>query len=136
MSDQVRDRIRGLLLKVGDERKKAVGNIKGLASVLQEDIADHRDSIMISLIECGKYLPTKSGIYGTWLALMNPNNRVFVADTINGLYSELRYSVADHNLQVSSCLVRLLIECANAGCLSASSISSLLLGLLRSSVSA
>ena len=46
-----RDRIKGLLIKVGDERKKVVGNIKGLVSVLQEDIDEHRDTILMSFIE-------------------------------------------------------------------------------------
>lgn len=126
MADQVRERIRGLLVKVGDERKKVAGNIKGLVAVLQDDIADHRDTIMISLIECAKFLPTKAGIYGTWLAMMNPHNRVFVAETINGLYGELRYAVCEGNLNVATCLVRTLIECANSGCLSVSSLVTLL----------
>jgi hypothetical protein len=132
MAEQVRERIRGLLVKVGDERKKAVGNIKGLVSVLQEDMSDQRDTIMISLIECAKYLPTKAGVYGTWLALMNPNNRVFVSETVNGLYSELRYAIMENNLVVSCCLIRVLIECANTGCVSVTSVVAFLRKLLES----
>ena len=136
MTDQIRDRIRGLLVKAGDDRKKTLGNIRGMVSVLQEDIADHRETIMISLIECGKYLSTKSGIYGTSLALMNANYRVFVSETINGVYSELRYTVADGKMEVSACLLRLLIECANSGCLSASSIISVLRSVVQYSSAA
>ena len=134
MTDEVRDRIRGLLVKVGDERKKVVGNVKGLAAIIKEDIAEHRDTILISLIECGKYLPTKSGVYGTWLALMNPDNRVFVAECVASIYSELRYAINDANLEISLCLVRLLIECANAGCVAPVSVVGMLSQLLRSSL--
>ena len=126
MTDDSRERIRSLLVKVGDERKKVVGNLRGSVSIMTEDIAEHRDTIMIALIECAKYLPTKSGVYGTWLALMNPDNRVFVSESINSLYNELRYSISDNNLAVSASIVRVLIECANAGCLSIDSIASLI----------
>lgn len=136
MTEQVRDRIRGLLVKAGDDRKKALGNIRGLVAVLQEDMADHRETIMISLIECGKYLPTKSGIYGSWLALMNPTNRVFVSETINGIFSELRYTVAEGKLEVASCLLRLLIDCANSGCLSSSSLFAVMRSIVQYSVAA
>jgi hypothetical protein len=127
MTDDSRERIRSLLVKVGDERKKIVGNLRGSVAIMAEDMGEHRDTILVSLIECGKYLPTKSGVYGTWLALMNPDNRVFVSEAINTVYSELRYAVSDSNMAMASCLLRLLIECANAGCLSVSS----LLGLLK-----
>jgi len=122
MSDDPRERIRSLLVKVGDEKKKVVGNLRGSVSIMKEDIGEHRDTIMISLIECAKYLPTKPGVYGTWLTLMNPDNRVFVADSVNGIYSELRYAIEDGNLEVACCLSRVLIECANTGCVSVSSV--------------
>jgi hypothetical protein len=133
MSDDPRERIRSLLVKIGDERKKVAGNLKGSVAIMKEDIGEHRDTIMISLIECAKYLPTKPGIYGTWLALMNPDNRVFVSDTINGLYSELRYAITDGNLEISCCLLRVLIECANAGCVSVSSVVTLIRNLYTAS---
>jgi hypothetical protein len=135
MSDDPRERIRSLLVKVGDERKKVVGNLKGSVAIMKEDINEHRDTIMISLIECGKYLPTKAGVYGTWLALMNPDNRLFVSDSINGFYSELRYAVSDANLEVASCLLRVLIECANAGCLSLSSLVDMIRGIYTTAYS-
>lgn len=48
---QDKDRIRGLLIKVGDERKKASGNMRGLVSLLQEDMSEHSETIMFSLVE-------------------------------------------------------------------------------------
>ncbi len=46
-----KERIRSLLFKVGDVRKKVVGNMRGLVSLLQEDMADHRETILSSFIE-------------------------------------------------------------------------------------
>ena len=136
MADDPRERIRSLLIKIGDERKKVAGNLKGSVAIMKEDIGEHRETIMISLIECAKYLPTKAGIYGTWLALMNPDNRVFVSESINGLYSELRYAVTDGNLEIACCLLRVLIECANAGCLSVSSVVTVLRNIYTASCAA
>ena len=116
------ERIRGLLVKAGDDRKKVVGNIRGLIAVLGEDMAEHRETILLSFVECSKYLPTKSGVLATWLSLMNASNRVFVADCINALYGELRYAVEKHDYQVSSCILRLLIELSNCGSLALESV--------------
>jgi hypothetical protein len=46
-----RERIRSLLFKVGDVRKKVVGNVRGLISLLQEDMAEFRETILASFIE-------------------------------------------------------------------------------------
>lgn len=116
------ERIKGLLVKAGEDRKKVVGNIRGLVAVLSEDMGEHRETILLSLVECGKYLPMKSGVLATWLSLMNPNHRVFVADCINALYGELRYAVAKHDYQVTSCVIRLMIELTNCGSLSLESV--------------
>lgn len=116
------ERIRGLLVKAGDDRKKVVGNIRGLVAVLGEDMGEHRETILLSFVECGKYLPTKSGVLATWLSLMNPAHRVFVSECINSIYGELRYAVENHDYQVSSCIIRLLIELTNCGSLSLESV--------------
>ena len=116
------ERIRGLLVKAGDDRKKVVGNIRGLVAVLGEDMAEHRETILLSFVECSKYLPTKSGVLATWLSLMNAGNRVFVSDCINSLYGELRYAVEKQDYQVSSCILRLLIELSNCGSLALESV--------------
>jgi hypothetical protein len=116
------ERIRGLLVKAGDDRKKVVGNIRGLLSVLGEDMAEHRETILLSFVECAKYLPTKSGVLATWLSLMNPSHRVFVSDAINALYGELRYAVEKHDYQVTSCILRVMIELTNCGSLSLESV--------------
>lgn len=116
------ERIRGLLVKAGDDRKKVVGNIRGLLSVLGEDMNEHRETILLSFVECAKYLPTKSGVLATWLSLMNPSHRVFVSDCLNSLYGELRYAVEKKDYQVTSCILRVMIELTNCGSLSLDSV--------------
>lgn len=48
---QDKERISGLLVKAGDERKKVAGNLRGLVSLLQEDMAEHSETILFSLVE-------------------------------------------------------------------------------------
>jgi len=78
LKQQDRDRISGLLVKAGDERKKVAGNLRGLVSLLQEDMEEHSETILSSLVEWYVYDLTFLPIF-CLVSNICPQNLVFMA---------------------------------------------------------
>ena len=124
--EEDRKRIRNLIIRVGEDRKKIPGNIKGLCAVLIDDMEVHRDTIMLTAVDCIKNIPARGGVFGTWIALMNENFRVFVHDCIQAAHHELEASLQARDINASRLLVRHFIELANSRALRPSAVFKLL----------
>ena len=128
--EEDRKRIRNLIIRVGEDRRKIPGNIKGLCAVLVDDMEVHRDTIILTAVDCIKNIPTRSGVFGTWIALMNENFRVFVHDCIQAVHSELQQALEACDMNATRLLVRHFIELANSRALRPSAIFKLLHSIL------
>ena len=121
-----RKRIKHMIVHVGDETRKIAGNIRGLCGVLQDDMDEHRELILSTVVECFKYLPVKSGVYGTFLAFMNDSSRLFVHDAIISMCDEFEIAVKTGDMSVSRQLLRGFVELANSRAVKATSVISML----------
>ncbi len=46
-----RTRIRSAFLKLGEDRGRVTGAVKGLAALIEEDMEHHRETIMMSVVD-------------------------------------------------------------------------------------
>ena len=110
-----KDRIRKLIITLGDENKKVVSQIRGLAAALEDDIPLHGDLIRRTLIECAKYLPVKSGIYAAWLSKMAEKHPEWSAGVVSNSLEELRAAIQGGRTANTQLLMRFLVSLANTG---------------------
>ena len=87
------------------------------------------------MVFSSKYLPTKSGVYGTLLGLLNASNRVFVSQCIVSLVNALKNAILQGNLSIATSVLRTLVECMNSHCVSVDSVQVVLSDLLSASSS-
>ncbi|CAE7858821.1 unnamed protein product [Symbiodinium sp. KB8] len=110
-----KERIRKLIITLGDENKKVVSQIRGLAAALEDDIPLHGDLIRRTLVECAKSLPVKSGIYAAWLSKMAEKHPEWSASVVSNSLEELRAAIQGGRTANTQLLLRFLVSLANTG---------------------
>ncbi|KAF4691612.1 hypothetical protein FOZ60_015192 [Perkinsus olseni] len=101
------------IVKVGEEKKKIPGNLKGLSIGLEEDIVPHKQVMQDTVMECVTYLPQKTSVYAAWLGLLVRPHRVFVTELVDRA-AELLGDCS--SVLAMKILMRFLVELANCRC--------------------
>lgn len=121
-----RERIRRVIITVGDDNKKVVGQIKGLVGALEDDVELHGDLMLETVLECAKNLPLKTGIYAAWVARMFDKHGAWVVSVISKALDEFRAAVRVGRLLPSQLLLRFFVCLGNVGLVPLSSTITLL----------
>uniref|UniRef100_A0A7S4W704 MIF4G domain-containing protein n=1 Tax=Alexandrium monilatum TaxID=311494 RepID=A0A7S4W704_9DINO len=121
-----RERIRRLIITLGDDNKKVVGQIKGLVGALEEDVELHGDLMADTVLECAKCLPLKTGIFAAWIARMFDKHTTWASSVITRAFEELRSAVGEGRATVAQLLLRFLVCLGNTGTLALTQVLTLL----------
>lgn len=122
-----RERIRRLIITLGDDNKKVVGQVRGLAGALEDDVELHGEIMSETLLDCTKSLPLKTGIYAAWTARMMDKHATWVCSVVPRVLDELRAALRGGQAMVAQLLLRFLVGLGNCGVLGLTA----LLGLLQ-----
>jgi len=127
-----RERIRRLLITLGDDNKKVQGQIKGLVGALEDDVELHGELIRETIVECVMALPTKTGIFAAWVARMSRSHGDFIASLVCRCLEELRGALRAGAGRVTAAqlLLRFFVCLGNAGYLPLPSLVALLREIL------
>ncbi|CAE7493883.1 ncbp1 [Symbiodinium natans] len=122
-----KERIRKLIITLGDENKKVVSQIRGLAAALEDDIELHGALIQRSVLDCAKCLPVKSGIYAAWLSKMADKHPQWATGVVLGALDDLRAAIQGGRTTNAQLLLRFLVSLASTGVVGVDAV----LGLLQ-----
>lgn len=122
-----RERIRRLLITLGDDNKKVAGQIRGLAGALEDDVEMHGDLLAETVLECAKSLPLKTSIYASWVSRMAEKQPVW-ANTLlfPKLLEQLRGALRAGQATVAQLLLQFAVGLGNYGAVGLQSLCSLL----------
>lgn len=112
---QERERIRRLIITLGDDNKKVVGQIKGLVGALEDDIELHGDLIRQTVLDCAQNLPFKTGILANWVTRMFDNHPDWAGTVIAKALEDLRAAVRTGRFLTAQLLLRFLVSFGNTG---------------------
>lgn len=110
-----RERIRRLIITLGDDNKKVIGQIKGLVGALEDDIELHGDLIAETVIECAKNLPLKTSIYSAWIARMVEKHASWAASIVTRIMDDIRTALRVGSQTLAQLLLRFLVSLGNTG---------------------
>eukprot|EP00747_Dinoflagellata_sp_TGD_P070685 gnl/TRDRNA2_/TRDRNA2_156707_c1_seq1.p1 gnl/TRDRNA2_/TRDRNA2_156707_c1~~gnl/TRDRNA2_/TRDRNA2_156707_c1_seq1.p1 ORF type:complete len:883 (+),score=217.26 gnl/TRDRNA2_/TRDRNA2_156707_c1_seq1:60-2708(+) len=110
-----RERIRRLIITLGDDQKKVLGQIRGLVGALEDDVELHGDLMLETAVECIQNLPVKTGIFAAWTARMGTKHASFAASTVEKALEELRSALRASRAAAAQLLLRFFVCLGNCG---------------------
>jgi len=121
-----RERIRRLIITLGDDNKKVLGQIRGLVGALEDDVELHGELMMRTAVECAQHLPLKTTIMAAWVARMAEKHANWGASVIAAAFEELKGAVLSGHMVPSQLLLRFFVCLGNAGLVALSGVAALL----------
>lgn len=113
-----RERIRRLIITVGDDKsKKMLSQIRGLAGALEDDVELHGELIGTTVLDCVKSLPLKTGIMASWVGRMAASRPEFTASFVDRAMEEFRTAIRTGRAVHAQLLLRFLAQVGNTGAL-------------------
>jgi len=110
-----RERIRRLLITLGDDNKKVVGQIRGLAGALEDDVELHGELMADTVMDCAKHIPLKTGIYAAWVARMAEKHKKWVGLLVPKAVDEFRCALRSGHSTIAQLLLQFIINLGNYG---------------------
>lgn len=105
-----KERIRKLIITLGDDKAKVVGQIRGLAGALQDDLDMHGELMMDTVLECVQHLPLKTAIFAAWLTRMRQHSDDWACTAVDKAYEALRVALRAGRLTTASLLLRFVVS--------------------------
>jgi len=123
-------------MKVGDEGKsRLISNLNKLLSVVCSKEHTHREEIIKNCAFGISRLPDKSGIYATFLAMLNNNSHTLVVDICNQTIRTLEQAISENNVSQAKNIIRFLCELSCSKLLKPLALTDIIYSLLNSHAS-
>lgn len=124
-------------MKVGDEGKaRLIPNLNKLLTVTCSKEQSNREDIIKDCVFGISHLPDKSGIYATYMALLNLNSHSLTLEICTQAANALGQAVVNNDVSQSKIILRFFVELANARLLAPLALTDLVYALLHSQTSA
>merc|ERR1719401_1686139 len=105
---QDRERIRRLIITLGDDNKKVVGQIKGLVGALEDDVETHGELIRQTVLDCAQNLPFKTSILAHWVTRMFEKHAAWSASVVSKALEDFRTAARSGKYLPAQLLLRFL----------------------------
>eukprot|EP01121_Diplochlamys_sp_Union-15-3_P016389 TRINITY_DN555_c0_g2_i1.p1 TRINITY_DN555_c0_g2~~TRINITY_DN555_c0_g2_i1.p1 ORF type:complete len:413 (-),score=58.51 TRINITY_DN555_c0_g2_i1:884-2122(-) len=122
--DDLEVRLNDLIIMIGDDKaiNSLDSNIDFLSRALITDIKTHKNTILDTIFKCVLALPTKTGIYGSLVGLLNLSNKELGKEVVDRVREELQVALKRLELYNIKFLLRFLGELYNACVIDAQSL--------------
>eukprot|EP00916_Digyalum_oweni_P014198 GHVL01023270.1.p1 GENE.GHVL01023270.1~~GHVL01023270.1.p1 ORF type:complete len:779 (+),score=118.59 GHVL01023270.1:54-2390(+) len=111
------DKIKNLIVTAGDKggAKLLPGVLKALQPAVMDQLNSNPSTVQSILIDCAMHLPTKVGVYGAFVGLLNTTSPSFVESLLETTVNRLVTCLRESSCCKSQQLLRFLVElsCSN-----------------------
>jgi len=120
-------------MKIGDEGKsRLIPNLNKLLTVTCSKEQSNREDIIRNSIFGISYLPDKSGIYATYMALLNLNSHSLALEICTQAVNAFEQAILNNDCSQAKFILRFFVELANAKLLKPLVLTDLIYSLLHS----